>query len=266
MPKIDKSNKKEGLRDYGFVNSESSRGKIFKIKKGQVIAGYTVGILHLDVWYPLLPGNVVNASTYDFPVRMQCVPGSSQERILCADDSLLDSLIETGKLLEMEGCRIICGACGYFGHFQRRVADALDLPVMLSSLIQIPWIKTALKSDQKVGLIAADGPSLNANIWESCGVNPDDVVVKAIPEKHEFDLILHSKGHFDNDKVRDVIVRTALDLSANPEIGAILLECSDFPPYSADVQKATNLPVFDYVTLINYAHSAVAQKPYSGFM
>jgi hypothetical protein len=267
MPKPEKPSFNENHRDYGYIDAASSKGKIFKIKKGQLIAGHTVGIMLLDVWYPLLPGNVVNACTYDFPVRMRHVPGADQRRMHGADDTLLDSLIETGKLLEMEGCRVICGACGYFGHFQSRVAAALDVPVMLSSLIQIPWIKTALKPDQKVGLVCADGPSLTPGIWESCGVNPDDVIFKEVPRGGEFTAFLKSEwGNFDNDKIREEVVGTAMDLAANPEVGAILLECSDMPPYAADVQRATNLPVFDFITLIKYAHSAVAQKPYEGYM
>jgi len=50
------------------------------------------------------------------------------------------------------------------------------------------------------------------------------------------------------------------------EVGAILLECSDMPPYAAAVQGATNLPVFDFITLSRYAHSVVVQRPYYGFV
>jgi len=52
----------------------------------------------------------------------------------------------------------------------------------------------------------------------------------------------------------------------NPDIGAILLECSDMPPYSADVQRAVNLPVFDFITMINWVHHSVAQRPYYGYL
>ena len=60
---------------------------------------------------------------------------------------------------------------------------------------------------------------------------------------------------------------TAVDMVERaPDIGAILLECSDMPPYAADVQRAVNLPVFDFVTLINWVHSSVARRPYEGFI
>ncbi|MCF7936124.1 MAG: aspartate/glutamate racemase family protein [Synergistales bacterium] len=257
-----------GHREYGFLGSRGELDRTFAIRKGQVISGYTVGIMLLDVWYPIIPGNVVNAWTYDFPVRLKAVPGADQKRMHSGDPALLDDLVATGRELEMEGCRVVCGACGYFGHFQSQVREALNVPVYLSSLVQIPWIKAGIRREQKIGLICADKPSLTPDLWESCGVEPKDCRIEEIPRGGEFSAILHSdKGYFDNRKVREEVVATARQLVADhDDIGAILLECSDMPPYAADVQRAVNLPVFDFVTMIRYANSAVAQRPYYGFV
>jgi glycine/D-amino acid oxidase-like deaminating enzyme len=43
-------------------------------------------------------------------------------------------------------------------------------------------------------------------------------------------------------------------LADRPEVGAILLECKDLPPYSAAVQAATGLPLFDWIGFVNYVH------------
>jgi hypothetical protein len=52
----------------------------------------------------------------------------------------------------------------------------------------------------------------------------------------------------------------------HPEIGALLLECSDMPPYAKQIQDATGLPVWDYVTLIDWIHSSVVRRTYDGFI
>jgi len=44
------------------------------------------------------------------------------------------------------------------------------------------------------------------------------------------------------------------------------LECSDLPPFSKAVQEAFDLPVFDYISLINWVYHAVVQHSYSGFI
>jgi hypothetical protein len=43
-------------------------------------------------------------------------------------------------------------------------------------------------------------------------------------------------------------------IQQHPDVGAIVLECTNMPPYSRVVRKAAGgLPVFDAVTMINYA-------------
>ena len=50
-----------------------------------------------------------------------------------------------------------------------------------------------------------------------------------------------------------------------PDIGAIVLECTNMPPYSEAIQEAIKLPVFDVVTMVNYAYSAFVQHGFTGF-
>jgi hypothetical protein len=38
------------------------------------------------------------------------------------------------------------------------------------------------------------------------------------------------------------------------------------PPYGAALQEALQVPVFDYISMINYVFSAVVKKSYHGFI
>ncbi len=202
-------------------------------------------------------------------MRHKLIPGSVQTRIHSGDPTILEDIIAAGKELEREGVRAIVGACGYLGHFQPQVAAALDVPVYLSSLLQVSLIKMGLKPGQKIGILCADAPALTPDLMKKAGIlSPDDCIVAGLGDKPEFSGILHSnRGYFSNEAVRQEMITTATELvAAHPEIGAILLECSDMPPYSADVQRAVNLPVFDFITMINWVHQAVAQRAYEGFI
>ena len=44
----------------------------------------------------------------------------------------------------------------------------------------------------------------------------------------------------------------------DPAKGALVLECTNMPPYAADIQRASGLPVFDIVSLVTLAHGALA--------
>ncbi len=236
--------------------------------KGQLIAGHAIGIIHLDVWYPLLPGNVVNATTYPFPVRLKALRGGTQDKIHRGDPAVLDAIVEAGQELQREGVRAIAGACGYLGHYQRQAAAALDVPVYLSSLVQVPLIARGLKPGTRIGILCADGPAMTPAILQNCGVTPDiPVTVVGLEDEPEFAKITYSRGEFTPAKVEAEVVEAARRLvAAHPDTGAILLECSDMPPFAAAVQRAVRLPVYDFITMIRWVYHGVAQRPYEGIM
>lgn len=256
-------------RRFGYITPENN-GTLIRTLDHQQISGYSVGIVYIEnVNYPLIPGNVVNAYTYDFPVRMAPVKNLTNDRLFNADPTIKDDIIEAARhMVEAEGVRAICSACGFFGNYHKEVSAALDVPVAMSSLVQIPWIRTLLKPDQKIAILTANGASLNENLLHSCGVeNTDNLVFKGMENTKEFAAVVDMTPCFDNEVARREVVEGAVELvNENDNVGAILLECSDMPPYAADIQAATQLPVFDFITLIKWMHNAVMQKPYSGWM
>ena len=70
----------------------------------------------------------------------------------------------------------------------------------------------------------------------------------------------------DSDLIEAETVACAKELTQlHPDMGAIVLECSMLPPYAKAVQDATGLPVFDFITMINYFHDATHRQPYRGY-
>ena len=252
------------------MTPENSKKRV-AMRKGQNIAGYPIGIIYIeDVWYPMLPGNIVNGYTFDFPVRLKAVKGLDIPNLFAAGDEVLLSILDACEELRNEGVRAISSACGFFGNYQKQAAAAMDIPVAISSLVQLPWIAALLQPIQKIGVLTADSDSLTDRLLESCAIGSElknRLIVRGLQSGKEFSCILEGRGLFDNGGVEQEVVGAALDIvNANADIGAILLECSDMPPYAHAVQRATGLPVFDFTTLIRWLHSAVCQKPYYGFI
>ena len=46
----------------------------------------------------------------------------------------------------------------------------------------------------------------------------------------------------------------------NPDVRAIVLECTDMPPYADDIREATGLPVFDITDLTKFVYGAVPKS------
>lgn len=228
-------------------------------------AGHPIGIIAVDLVYPKLPGNVANATTYGFPVLYKKV-NFDIELLFAGAPEIEAEIIAAAKELEGEGVRAIIGACGYFAHFQRQVAEAVNVPVFLSSLCQIPLIKLSLKPSQRIAVFVASGEDLNDRLLEKVGANPKDCLIQNIGNLESFAPIRWGKTELDNERLTKDLVKVAQELiSGNQDIGAILLECSDLPPYACDIQAATGLPVFDFITLINWVKEAVVQKRYFGY-
>ena len=96
-------------------------------------AGHAIGIIAVDLIYPKLPGNVANATTFDFPVLYEVV-NFDIEKLFRGDASIKEQVVDAAKKLEKKGVRAIVGACGYFAHFREDVKNAVNVPVFLSSL------------------------------------------------------------------------------------------------------------------------------------
>ena len=252
---------------YSFIPGPGQPDQEVVMPEGQAVAGFPVGIIVIDIWYPLLPGNVANASTFDFPVMYKVLKGASIDQILCGDPELLPLVIDAGHELIQHGARCIVGACGSFAYYQKEAAASFPVPTFLSSMLQVPLILHSLKPNQKLGVIAASPDSLTQKVFDQCGISePSRLAITGAKGLPEFENILQSTGRLNSCKLEEELVELARRfVSEHPEIGSILLQCSDLPPYAWAIQNALGLPVYDMITLINWLHSAVVRRPFAGF-
>lgn len=243
---------------------------IYRAGARQSWYGESIGILILNASYPCVPGNVGNASTFPFPVRYKELTEATIDGLIWSrDSSLVDCFVRAGQELQDEGVKAITGACGFMALFQREVAQALRVPVFLSSLMQLPFIHRTLREDQCIGIITADAGSLTDEHFSNAGVDSSvPVVVAGMETQPEFnEAVMHERGTLDSGRIEREVVSVARTLySEHPNMGALLLECSDLPPYAHAVQRETGLPVFDFVTMISYVHSSVVRSPFDGWM
>jgi hypothetical protein len=230
-------------------------------------AGAPIGILLVEDDYAMLPGNVANASTYDFPVIYQVLEGVTFERIAVADPGVLGVLLAGGEALIAQGVRAVVSACGSFANYQRAAAAALPVPVYLSSMLQAPWIQAALQPEQKLLVIAAVGKALTSKVFEECNITDTDrLLIEQAIDLPELEAMLSPEG-FNPARLETELAGYAGNLvNEHPEAGAILLQCSDLPPFAWAMQNATGLPVYDMNTLIEWVHAAAVRRPYDGII
>ena len=224
--------------------------------------GFTVGILMLDTRFPRITGDMGNATTFPFPVRYHRVTGADPDLVVRRGaEGLLPAFVEGARALEREGVGAITTNCGFLIKYQAELARAVRVPVFTSSLLLVPLVHRTLPAGQRIGIMTVNAASLTTEHLRSAGVGADVplAVVGMETEKEFTRALLDNEMELDVDLAREEHVRVARRLVAeHPDVGAIVLECTNMPPYTADIQRETGRPVFDVLSLVTMFHGALA--------
>lgn len=244
------------------------KGKEYKA--GYPFYGDSVGILMLDIQAGLIPGDVGNAYSYDFPVRFKILrdmPGNWWCDEKGPNDERCEIFINAARELEAEGCKAITSGCGFFAIYQERTANALRIPVFASPLLMVPMLSRMLGKHNKVGIITANSEKLaGGNFLKNAGIDGSiPYVIGGMQHSEEF-YSVHvtcTKFTVNPEKMEREVVAVAKQLyRENPDIGLLLFECSNLPPFARAVTQATGLPVFDFISLAHMVHRAIAPVRY----
>ena len=225
-----------------------------------------IGVLCLDTSFTKIPGHIRNRTTFDFPVTFKVVDGATAERVVTqADPSLLEPFIRAARELEAEGVAAITGACGFLVIFQEQLASAVGVPLYASSLIQLPMVHRMLRSDQRVGLLVAKKRSLTRRHLEAIGGEAVPVCIAGMEEQPEFrEVMLQGRrAELDVDRLGREVLGVAEQLARdNPDLGAMVIECTDLVPFAHAIQARVGVPVFDIVTLTEMVYRSLTRRPF----
>lgn len=240
------------------------------LKGGPNYYGATIGVLGLESRFPKPPGHIKHAASLDFPVIYETVPGATIDWLINRpSDDFIEPFVAAAKRLECQGVGAITGSCGFLALYQRKLANAVSVPVFSSSLIQVPMIQQMLGDNRCVGVLTAKASALTHAHLQAVGAGVIPLAIEGMESSTEFrEVILEARrDDMDIDLIEQEVLQAAKRLiDNNPQLGAIVLECTDMPPFAASIQAAFGLPVFDLTTLSSMAHQAIRRTPYVGTM
>lgn len=232
------------------------------------VAEAAVGVLCLQTSFTKIPGHIRNRSTFDFPVVYRVVEGATPQRVVHQGDPLLlEPFVRAAQALEAAGVAAITGACGFLVLFQRQLADAVQVPLYSSSLIQLPMVHRMLRADQQVGLLVADKSALTRRHLAAVGGESVPVCLAGMADRAEFAEVMMQgrRDQLDVDRLRQEVLAEVDQLARdNPRMGALIIECTDLVPFARDVQERLGVPVFDIVTLTEMVHRSIRQRSFGG--
>merc|ERR1719247_303608 len=130
-------------------------------------------------------------------------------------------------------------------------------------------VSVAYDKFDKVMIMTANAKTLKPQkdcLLSNCGFNVDDdrFIIIGAQEVPGFDAVERGEK-VDVEFVTPGIVKLIQDnLKKFPTVRAIIMECTELPPYSDAVRAATGLPVWDAITNADFFISAYKDNPRFG--
>ena len=241
--------------------------------KKRNVYGATVGIVQIPAHIPMLPGDVGNATTFDYPVLYESIGDVDPFWVLSSEPhpEVLKRTLIASRRLVLQGVRSIIGNCGFFANYQPEVAKVIDVPFFNGSLMQVPMLLTSIGANKKVGILTANGPLLvDAPALKNCGVSKSDmdrVVIFGAEKGTQMNRITGEEGSFDPEAFKQELINLAVQMvEKHPDIEAVVLECTEFPPHAYAIQDAIRRSVWDFTTMANFMHAGAMRRPFTGWM
>jgi len=205
-----------------------------------------LGVLMLDTNFPRPVGDIGNPDSFDHPVIYRRLPGAIVSRIVTDQplpDQLVDLFIDQARALADDGATVITTSCGFLFPLQSRIQAAVSVPVVTSALCILPTLRQQTGAGKPIGILTFDAARLSPHHI------PDDgnVVVEGLtPGDHLYRVITDDLPELDQDQA-SINVIDALDrlVSREASLQAVVLECTNLPPYKNNALKYKRFPIFD---------------------
>jgi Asp/Glu/hydantoin racemase len=235
---------------------------------GKTVYGATVGILMLETRFPRVPGDIGNALTWPFPVMYRVVRGASPGKVVRQRaEGLLDDFIAAAEDLVAQGCDGITTNCGFLSLFQAELTAACEVPVATSSLMQVPLVERLLPPGKRVGIITISADSLSPDHLAAAGVDPATPLVGTDNGKEFTRAILEDEPGLDVRQSRLDLLEAGHDLlRRHPDVGAIVLECTNMVPYAAALRAELGLPIYSIYSFVSWFQAGLLPRRFEPWL
>mmetsp|Transcript_27955 Transcript_27955/g.50903 ORF Transcript_27955/g.50903 Transcript_27955/m.50903 type:complete len:636 (-) Transcript_27955:406-2313(-) len=251
--------------------TEAKKEEPKKFDVDEKLEDASLGVIRLDYDYPPAKGDIDHPGSFCYDVYYRVVPGLTFE--MCQSGKMTPEVekefVEAVKYLEGRGVRAITGDCGFMMYFQALARQNTKLPVFMSSLAHLPAITCGYSFQEKIAVFTANSETLKPMkplIKDECGVDADEqrYVIVGCQDVPGFEAVAAGEK-VDVAKVTPGMVKKCKEvLAEHPTIRAILMECTELPPYSDALRHVTGLPVYDAITCCDFFINGMRDNPRFG--
>eukprot|EP00927_Polykrikos_kofoidii_P034952 TRINITY_DN29538_c0_g2_i1.p1 TRINITY_DN29538_c0_g2~~TRINITY_DN29538_c0_g2_i1.p1 ORF type:complete len:586 (+),score=83.27 TRINITY_DN29538_c0_g2_i1:120-1877(+) len=234
-------------------------------------AAPVLGILRLDYEYVPSLGDVDHPDSFNCRVVYRVVQGMTFD--MCKAGAFPEDVelrfIEAIKWLDAQNVTCITSDCGFLLWLQDLARQHTRKPVFLSSLVKLPAVNSSFGRAGKVAIFTSNGEALapmESLIKRVCAVEPSDdrFVIVGCENVPGFEAVALGQTVDVFKTTPGILERAREVLNSQPEIRAIMLECSEMPPFADALKSSTGLPVFSAISTADFFTSASTSNPRFG--
>ena len=218
-----------------------------------------IGIIMLNTRFPRIEGDIGNPSTFPEPVLYEQVERASVDNVIFSEplhEEISTAFVEAAKKLERSGATTIGTSCGFLASEQPTLQSAVSCPVLSSSLVLIPFLRSLFNLGPRIGVLTFDAEQLGSRHFGK-GLD-NDVVIQGLPKEGTlYRTILNDEATLDISQAKREVTSTAQSLlSQTPDVNTLLLECTNLSPFKHELRTGFRLPVFDLVDALIWLDQA----------
>ncbi|MES0160300.1 hypothetical protein [Mesorhizobium sp. C268A] len=182
------------------------------------------------------------------PIAKQ-VPGAWARNVVPGAPTLENAYIKAAQELVHEGADAITGYCGFSVRYQQAIAEAVPVPVSMSSLLLLPMLLSTAPASKKIAVLTADSRALDDGIMAMLGITEQSrLIVEGLEGTATYGYMWAENGEIDVDHFLADMDHIVNRVRQHQDIAAILCECTMFSRTSHRIRRATGLPVYDTAT------------------
>ena len=206
-------------------------------------------ILQLDTRFPRIPGDVASPDTYLQPVQVNKIPQASVDRIVTAHPDQYDiSSLEQICAKITQG--IAVSSCGFLGYWQDHLAAHCKRPLITSALIDLPRCQS-LHTPDEIAIVTFNADILQSPLYQPMLAGFAGPIIGLKPDMHLRKVISEDSTALDIQRAEDEMLHLLTPILSSGKIKALVLECTNLPPYKNAIKTAFNIQIYDILTSLD---------------
>lgn len=216
-------------------------------------------VLQLDTNFPRIQGDVACLQSYHGDVEIKRIPKASVQAVVGNRPDQMDISAFEEALAGIDS-GIVTTSCGFLGYWQDHLAGLTPRPFLASSLCRLEKITKAYDSTE-VAIVTFDQDALTQPLYQGLLQGFDGKIIGLEDHHHLKQVIKADLDVLDAKRAEDELL-SHLDGKLDG-IRALILECTNLPPYKSVIRDAFDVDIHDIMTCLDEMDNGLVRKEFA---